>query len=131
MLTLNKATVRIWSKIGSRATYGQAILNLADLFPDLVVLSSDLGNSSGLDRFKSAHSSKFINVGIAEQNLIGVAAGIAKEGFTVFASSFAVVVASSSLAIASMFAFASSLAFAFAFAFDYSIAFAVCFFFCL
>jgi transketolase len=53
------------------------------------VISADLGNSSGLDRFKLAHPNKFVNVGIAEQNMVGVAAGIAKEGFVVFASSFA------------------------------------------
>jgi transketolase len=69
--------------------YGQAILDLAGSCPELVVLSADLGNSSGLDRFKKSYPDQFINVGIAEQNLIGVAAGIAKEGFTVFASSFA------------------------------------------
>jgi transketolase len=69
--------------------YGQAILDLAESCPDLVVLSADLGNSSGLDRFKKTYPDQFLNVGIAEQNLIGVASGIAKEGFVVFASSFA------------------------------------------
>ena len=69
--------------------YGQAILDLAERNEELMVLSADLGNSSGLDRFKKAFPDKFVNVGIAEQNLIGVAAGLAKEGHTVFASSFA------------------------------------------
>ena len=54
-----------------------------------MVLSADLGNSSGLDRFKNAYAEKFLNVGIAEQNMIGVAAGLAKEGFVVFVTSFA------------------------------------------
>lgn len=78
-----------WSRLGARATYGQAILMLAEINDDLMVLSADLGNSSGLDRFKSAYPDKFINIGIAEQNMIGVAAGLAKEGSVVFASSFA------------------------------------------
>jgi transketolase len=69
--------------------YGQAILDLAERRPDLMVLSADLGNSSGLDRFKKSYPDQFVNVGIAEQNLVGVAAGLAKEGHTVFASSFA------------------------------------------
>jgi transketolase len=69
--------------------YGQAILDLAERRTDLMVLSADLGNSSGLDRFKKSYPDQFINVGIAEQNLVGVAAGLAKEGHTVFASSFA------------------------------------------
>ncbi|HLD53082.1 MAG TPA: transketolase C-terminal domain-containing protein [Sediminibacterium sp.] len=80
---------RQWSRLGSRATYGQAILMLAEINNDIMVLSADLGNSSGLDRFKSAYPDKFINIGIAEQNMIGVAAGLAKEGSVVFASSFA------------------------------------------
>jgi transketolase len=52
-------------------------------------MSADLGNSSGLVRFKKKCPSRFVNVGIAEQNLIGVASGLANEGFNVFASSFA------------------------------------------
>ena len=89
MLEITPSTARQWSRIGSRGMYGQAILDLAEDHPDLVVLSADLGNSSGLDRFKKTYPDQFINVGIAEQNLIGVASGIAKEGYTVFASSFA------------------------------------------
>jgi len=53
------------------------------------MLSGDLGDSSGLSRFKNTFPDRFINTGIAEQNMIGVAAGIAKEGHNVFASSFA------------------------------------------
>jgi transketolase len=78
-----------WSRLGSRATYGQAILMLAEKLENLMVLSADLGNSSGLDRFKATYPDKFLNIGIAEQNMIGVAAGLAKEGSIVFASSFA------------------------------------------
>ena len=78
-----------WSRLGSRATYGQAILMLAEKLENLMVLSADLGNSSGLDRFKTTYPDKFLNIGIAEQNMIGVAAGLAKEGSIVFASSFA------------------------------------------
>lgn len=78
-----------WSRLGSRATYGQAILMLAEKLQNLMVLSADLGNSSGLDRFKATYPDKFLNIGIAEQNMIGIAAGLAKEGSIVFASSFA------------------------------------------
>ena len=52
-------------------------------------ISADLGNSSGLDRFKKTYPDQFLNVGIAEQNMMGVASGLAKEGFNVFATSFA------------------------------------------
>lgn len=88
-LEVTTASVRQWSRVGSRGMYGQAVLDVATSNERVVALSADLGNSSGLDRFKNAFPDRFINVGIAEQNLIGVAAGIAKEGFVPFASSFA------------------------------------------
>lgn len=80
---------KAWSRLGSRASFGQAIQHLASQTKkDLMVLSADLGRSSGLVRFKAEYPDKFVNVGIAEQNLIGVAAGLAKEGAVVFATSF-------------------------------------------
>lgn len=88
MIEITPTNAKVWSRMGSRATFGQAILAIAER-PNLMVLSADLGNSSGLDRFKTAHPEKFLNVGIAEQNMIGVAAGLAKEGYVVFATSFA------------------------------------------
>jgi transketolase len=66
-----------------------AMLELGRELDDLVVLTGDLCTTSGLDRFRAAFPEKFYNIGIAEQNLIGIAAGLAKEGKTVFASSFA------------------------------------------
>ncbi len=53
-----------------------------------MMVTGDLGDSSGLARFKNMFPDRFINVGIAEQNMIGVAAGLAKEGYNVFATSF-------------------------------------------
>lgn len=89
MLEITPSNVRAWSRLGSRGVFGQAMLSIGDAHPDLIVLSADLGNSSGLDRFKASFPDKFLNVGIAEQNMIGVAAGLAKEGHNVFATSFA------------------------------------------
>lgn len=89
MLEINPSNARSWARLGSRGVFGQAILSIGDRYPDLMVLSADLGNSSGLDRFKTTYPDQFLNVGIAEQNLIGVAAGMAKEGFNVFCTSFA------------------------------------------
>lgn len=86
---INERNVNLWSKIGPRATYGQAILSLAGKDPNVIAVSADLGNSSGLERMAKAFPERFIDTGIAEQNLIGFASGLAKEGFTVFASSFA------------------------------------------
>jgi transketolase len=86
---INQSNARQWSRIGSRGVFGQAILAVAQHHPDMMVISADLGNSSGLDRFKKTYPEQFLNIGIAEQNMIGVAAGMAKEGYNVFATSFA------------------------------------------
>jgi len=88
-LEITSKNARQWSRLGSRGVFGQAILSLAETKKDLMVLSADLGSSSGLSRFKNAFPDKFLNVGISEQNMIGVAAGLAKEGSVVFATSFA------------------------------------------
>ena len=89
MLEVTPTNARIWSRIGSRAVFGQAILALAKETDNLMVLSADLGSSSGLGRFQKEFPEKYLNVGISEQNMIGVASGLAKDGFTVFATSFA------------------------------------------
>ena len=77
------------SRFGPRAMFGQFMLDIAKKNKNLMVLSADLGRSSGLDRFKSEHPDKYLSVGISEQNLIGVSAGLAKEGYKVFVTSFA------------------------------------------
>lgn len=89
MFEISSINVRQWSRIGSRGVFGQAVLAIADKHEKMMVISADLGNSSGLDRFKNTYPNQFLNIGIAEQNMIGVAAGMAKEGFNVFATSFA------------------------------------------
>lgn len=89
MFEINPSNARQWSRIGSRGVFGQAILAVAGHYPEMMVMSADLGNSSGLDRFKKTYPNQFLNIGIAEQNMIGVAAGLAKEGHNVFATSFA------------------------------------------
>jgi transketolase len=64
------------------------MLDAAGAAEDVMVLTADLGVTSGLERFRAAHPDKFLNVGIAEQNLIGIAGGLAKEGFNTFATTF-------------------------------------------
>lgn len=88
MIEIKKSKAKLWSRLGARATLGQAILEVAKERDDFYVMSADLAQSSGLVRFKEEFPDRFINAGIAEQNLIGVAAGLAKDGTNVFASSF-------------------------------------------
>lgn len=89
MIQISKREAKLWSRLGARATYGQAILEMARQRDDFYVMSADLCQSSGLFKFREEFPDRFINSGIAEQNLIGVAAGMAKDGTCIFASSFA------------------------------------------
>ena len=88
MIGITKAKARLWSRLGARATLGQALLEAAREH-DFYVMSADLAQSSGLGRFKGEFPERFMNAGIAEQNMIGIAAGLAKDGTNVFATSFA------------------------------------------
>lgn len=88
MIEINRSKARLWSRLGARATLGQAILEAAKERDDFYVMSADLAQSSGLVRFREEFPERFINAGIAEQNMIGLAAGMAKDGTNVFATSF-------------------------------------------
>lgn len=88
-MQLNPRTLGTWSKIGSRATFGLALAELGKSIDDLMVLTADTSTSAGLDRFKKAFPEKFLDVGIAEQNLVGIAAGLASEGVSVVTATFA------------------------------------------
>ena len=76
-------------KKATRDSYGEALVMLAEKRPDLVVLDADLAAATKTGIFKKAHPDRFFDCGIAEANMMGVAAGIASTGKLVFASSFA------------------------------------------
>ena len=75
-------------KIATRQSYGDALADLGDKFP-LIVLDADLSKSTKTDVFKKKFPERFINMGIAEANMMSTAAGLASCGKIVFASSFA------------------------------------------
>lgn len=75
--------------ISTREAYGQALVELADRY-DYLVLDADLSKATQTTLFAKAHPDRFFNMGIAEGNMMTVAAGMAASGETVFASSFAV-----------------------------------------
>ena len=77
------------TKASQRVYYGKALAKLAER-KDIVVIDADLGGSTRTYDFKKVAKDRFIQIGIAEQNMIGVAAGLAAAGKTVFASTFAV-----------------------------------------
>lgn len=72
-----------------RDAFGQTLVQLGKEYPRMVVLDADLHTSSKAGYFKAAFPERFIQVGIAEQNLFGISAGLALEGFIPFPSTFA------------------------------------------
>lgn len=78
------------SKAATRDGYGRALLELGRENRDIVVLDADLSASTRTEWFAKAFPERFFNCGVAEQNMITMAAGLAACGKTVFASSFAV-----------------------------------------
>ena len=75
-------------KIATRESYGNALAELGEKY-DIVVLDADLSKSTKTEVFKKKFPDRFINMGIAEQNMMSTAAGLASCGKIVFASSFA------------------------------------------
>ncbi|MBQ3794600.1 MAG: transketolase family protein [Lachnospiraceae bacterium] len=76
-------------KIATRESYGNALVACAEKFPNLVVLDADLAGATKTGTFKKAYPDRFIDCGIAECNMTGIAAGMATCGKIPFMSSFA------------------------------------------
>ena len=76
-------------KKATRESYGEALKELADEYKDLVVLDADLAAATKTGIFKKAYPDRFFDCGIAEANMMGVAAGLATCGKIPFASTFA------------------------------------------
>ncbi len=72
-----------------RVAFGETVAELGRENPRIVVLDGDLGSSTRADIFEAAHPDRFFQMGIAEQNLLGAAAGMATLGFIPFVSTFA------------------------------------------
>ncbi|MFZ3132508.1 MAG: transketolase family protein, partial [Desulfosporosinus sp.] len=77
-------------KIATRDAYGQALLILGAENPNVVVLDADLSKSTKTADFGKKYPERFFNMGIAEANLLGTAAGLAAAGKIPFASTFAI-----------------------------------------
>lgn len=77
-------------KIATRQSYGEALLDLGEKNENIVVLDADLSSATKTNIFAKKFPDRFINVGIAEQNLMGIAAGLAAYGKVPFVSTFAV-----------------------------------------
>ena len=77
-------------KISTRAAYGEALVELAEQYPELVVLDADLANATMTKGFAAKYPERFFDMGIAECNMTGVAAGLSTCGFKPFTDTFAI-----------------------------------------
>ncbi len=77
-------------QVPTRNGYGEGLLELGEHDPNIVVLTADLAESTRVDAFSKKYPERFIECGVAEQNMMGIAAGLALYGKTAFVSSYAV-----------------------------------------
>ena len=87
-MDIYKENIQKFSDIGPRATFGLACLDIIKNNKNLIVLSADVSTSAGLDRFRKNWPLNYIEIGISEQNMIGVAAGLASNGYDVITTTF-------------------------------------------
>lgn len=80
----------MWKKEGQREAFAEALVEIGSRRKDVVVLTADLSSSVKTNRFAEKFPEHHFNVGISEQNMMSIAAGLAASGSTVFASTFAV-----------------------------------------
>jgi transketolase len=82
MVKINPMQARIYSKLGqSGSIFGLTLLDIVKDRPEIIVLSADMASTAGLGRFINTYPDRVLNVGIAEQNLVGIAAGLTNEGY--------------------------------------------------
>ncbi len=80
---------RVYSLLGQRGTFGTVLKDLAAENDKIIALSADLTRTSGLEQFAANYPDRLYNVGIAEENAVGMAAGLADQGYIPFVSTFA------------------------------------------
>jgi transketolase len=77
------------AEVATREAYGDALVRLGASEPSVVALDGDVKNSTYAERFQAAYPDRFIDAFIAEQNMVGMAMGLAAQGWIPFASTFA------------------------------------------
>ena len=87
-MKIDQRSIKIWSTIGPRATFGLESFEMAKNIENLMVVTADVSTSAGLDRYRKTYPEKYLDVGIAEQNMIGVATGLSIEGYNVITTTF-------------------------------------------
>jgi transketolase len=88
MLEINNSNIKLFNDIGYRDCFGKAIMDIGENCPDVVVMAADLSDACRVTEFSKKFPDRFYQVGIAEQNMVGIAAGFALGGKTAFVTSF-------------------------------------------
>ena len=86
---LSKQIIRRWSLLGQRVAFGLAALDEAQKNDKIMVLTADVSTSAGLERYIKSLPEQFLDIGIAEQNMMGIATGLSSMGYTVITCTFA------------------------------------------
>ncbi len=89
MIEIDKNRISEWTRLGMRKAYGAIIESVVENHPEIIVLTADVADSANLVKLSKTYPSQYFNIGIAEQNMTGIACGMAKEGHNVFICSFA------------------------------------------
>lgn len=89
MQDITRKNARIWSMLGMRRVVGMILSSLAEQDKNFIFATADVARYFGTSEFEKNYPDRIIDTGIAEQNLIGIAAGMQKEGFHVFAATYA------------------------------------------
>lgn len=86
---ITRRNARVWSMLGMRRTIGNILEDMVELNSKFVFITADVARYFGTEKFEQEYPEHILDMGIAEQNLIGVASGMAKEGEKVFAATYA------------------------------------------
>lgn len=89
MIEFDPKNIKRWMMLGTRNAFGTFLTELAADHPEVFAMTADFTKSTGLAKFKELYPDRFLSAGIAEQNMIALASGLASEGHNVFAASFA------------------------------------------
>ena len=94
MQEITRKNARVWSMLGMRRVVGLVLSDLAEADEKFIFATADVARYFGTADYEKVYGNRIIDVGIAEQNLIGVAAGMQKEGMNIFAATYATFITS-------------------------------------
>lgn len=97
MIEVNRKNMRIWSMLGMRRTIGAILDDLRMIDDKFIFVPADSGRYLAYEEFNRNHPDNVVNMGIAEQNMVAACAGLANEGFKVFAAAYGTFIASRAL----------------------------------